>query len=178
MGWDIDEKQLSKMSGVRNVSDSRETCQTSSPDKRGDSPDKREPTRWQHPQKGKGGPRNEPEAQEQREFFHLVRSLEPIYPELKMVKSDQAGMYTHPAQAQKAKAAGMRPGYPDIEVPCQRRGYAGLHIEMKAGKNKPTEDQKWWLEKLAEEGRKTTVCYSAREAWEWLSWYLGIEQED
>lgn len=162
MGWDIDEKQLNKMPGVRNVSDSRESG-----------------TQMKFPQGGKGGPRkrNEPEAQEQRDFFHLVRSLEPIYPELKMVKSDQAGMRTHPAQANKAKAAGMRPGYPDIEVPCQRRGYVGLHIEMKAGKNKPTKDQKWWLEKLAEEGRKTAVCYSAREAWEWLSWYLEIEQE-
>ena len=46
MGWDIDENQLQKMSGVRNVQDSREGCQTSSGDpldKQGDLPDKPRP---------------------------------------------------------------------------------------------------------------------------------------
>ena len=161
MGWDIDEKQLNKMPGVRNVSDSRE------------------PTRWQHPQKGKGGTRkrSEPEAQEQREFFHLVRSLEPIYPELQMVRSDQAGMRTHPAQAQKAKAGGMRRGFPDIDVPIAKGGYTGMHIEMKSERGQLTEDQKWWLAQLRDQGRKCVVCRSARQAWEELSKYLGIEQE-
>ena len=163
MGWDIDEKQLSKRPGVRNVSDSRESG-----------------TRMQMPQgKGKGGPRkrSEPEAQEQREFFHLVRSLEPIYPELKMVKSDQAGMHTHPAQANKAKAGGMRRGFPDIDVPIARGGYTGMHIEMKSERGQLTEDQKWWLAQLRDQDRKCVVCRSAQQAWEELSKYLGIEQE-
>ena len=156
------EEDLQKRPGVRKVSDSRESV-----------------TRMQMPQgKGKGGPRkprSDPEGQEQREFFHLVRSLEPTYPQLKMVRSDQAGLRTHPAQAQKAKAAGMRSGFPDIDVPIESRGFSGLHIELKAGNNKPTDNQRWWMDRLEEQGRKCVVCYSAREAWEWVSWYLNIE---
>lgn len=68
MGWDIDEKQLSKMPGVRNVSDSREGCQVSpksSPGKHGGSPDKG--TRMKMPQgKGKGGPKPQPREPRQR----------------------------------------------------------------------------------------------------------------
>ena len=180
MGWDIDENQLQKMSGVRNVQDSREGCQISSSNslgKQGDSPDKREPeTKWRHPQKGRGGKKNDPEGQAQREFFHLVRSLEPIYPVLQMVRSDQAGMRTHPNQANKAKAGGMRRGFPDIDVPLARKGYGGLHIELKAGKNRPTQDQQWWLDRLREQGRMAVVCHSAHDAWNVLAEYLGIEQ--
>jgi hypothetical protein len=157
------EKDLQNRPGVRNVSDSRESG-----------------TRMRFPQGGKGGPRkqrSEPEAQEQREFFKLVRSLEPIYSELQMVRSDQAGMRTHPAQANKAKAGGMRRGFPDIDVPIARGGYTGMHIEMKSECGQLTEDQKWWLAQLRDQGRKCVVCRSARQAWEELSKYLGIEQE-
>lgn len=174
-------KELQKRPGVKAVRDSREGCQTSagdSPDKRGRSPDKRETaTKWRHPRSGKGGNKNDPEAQEQREFFHLVRSLESIYPELQMVRSDQAGMRTHPNQAKKAKAGGLRRGFPDIDVPIARNGYTGMHIEMKSKRGQLTKDQKWWLAQLRDQDRKCVVCRSARQAWEELSKYLGIEQE-
>jgi hypothetical protein len=157
------EKDLQNRPGVRNVSDSRESA-----------------TRFKFPQGGKGEarkPSNDPEAQEQREFFKIVRSLETIYPELQMVRSDQAGMRTHPAQANKAKAGGMRRGFPDIDVPIARGGYTGMHIEMKSQRGQLTEDQKWWLAQLRDQDRKCVVCRSARQAWEKLIQYLGIEQE-
>ena len=155
--WTLED--LERKPGVRKVSDSRESG-----------------TRMQMPQgKGKGGPRNDPEGQQQREFFHLVRSLEPIYPQLQMVRSDQAGLHTHPAQAQKAKAAGMRPGFPDIDVPVLSGGYSGLNVELKYGTNRPTQMQRWWLQKLEEQGRRCVVCYSAHEAWKELVEYLGLD---
>lgn len=64
----------------------------------------------------------------------------------------------------KLKKMGMRKGFPDLLVTRARGGYHGLAIEMKVGNNKPTEDQKWWLRKLASEGYKTAVCYGADEA--------------
>lgn len=120
------------------------------------------------------GKREQPEAQEQRDFFNRVRSLEVLYPELQMVRSDNAGMRTDKRTAAMAQAAGLRAGYPDIDVPLARKGHYGLHIEMKAGKNKPTQQQRWWLDRLVEEGRYCCVCYSAQEAWDVLCWYLDI----
>ena len=62
------------------------------------------------------------------------------------------------------KRAGMRRGFPDLYIPVPKGGYHGLFIEMKVGKNKPTEAQKYWLQKLRELGHRTDVCYGFDEA--------------
>lgn len=51
-------------------------------------------------------------------------------------------------------------------------GFAGLYIEMKYGKNKPTDHQKEWIKALKEQGYKVTVCYSGVEATQELESYL------
>ena len=70
------------------------------------------------------------------------------------------------------KAEGLKAGVPDLCLPVARQGYHGLYIEMKYGRNKPTAKQKWWLEKLAEQGYKTIVCWGADEAIAVLEDYL------
>ena len=57
-------------------------------------------------------------------------------------------------------------------LPVARNGFHGLYIEMKYGKNKPTDHQKEWIKALKEQGYKVTVCYSGVEATQELESYL------
>jgi hypothetical protein len=36
-------------------------------------------------------------------------------------------------------------------------------IDMKFGRNKPTQEQEWWLDQMAKNDRQTNVCYFCRE---------------
>jgi hypothetical protein len=65
--------------------------------------------------------------------------------------------------AAKMKAEGVLSGVPDLHIPLARKGYHGLYIEMKAGKNKTTERQNAVIRKLEKEGYKCNVCYSFDE---------------
>ena len=62
------------------------------------------------------------------------------------------------------KRAGMQPGFPDLFIPLARKGYHGLFVEMKVGKNKPTEKQKEWIKRLSKEGYAACVRYGADAA--------------
>lgn len=52
----------------------------------------------------------------------------------------------------KIKYLGVSPGLLDILVFEKRGKYSGLAIEVKAGKNRPTENQELWLERLTRSG--------------------------
>lgn len=71
------------------------------------------------------------------------------------------------------KAAGVRPGVPDVCLPVPRGEYHGLYIELKVGRNKPTEHQKAWLSHLAEAGYCALVCYGWEAAKESIEAYLS-----
>lgn len=65
--------------------------------------------------------------------------------------------------AAKLKAEGVRSGVPDLCLPVPRRTssgvlLAGLFIELKAGKNKPTETQLDWLGWLGQQGYAAYCC--------------------
>lgn len=62
------------------------------------------------------------------------------------------------------KRAGMRPGFPDLFIPIAANGYHGLFIEMKYGKNKPTQNQTIWLQILKDAGYATCVRYDSYAA--------------
>ena len=70
------------------------------------------------------------------------------------------------------KRMGMRAGVPDLCVPVANGGYHGLYIEMKAGKNKPTDNQVRWLELLRRNGYAAFVCYGADNAIECIRRYV------
>lgn len=70
----------------------------------------------------------------------------------------------HPLEAVNLKRQGVKPGVPDLFLPFSRNGKHGLFIEMKYGRNKPSEQQKEWLAYLDGAGYKTAVCYSFEEA--------------
>lgn len=71
------------------------------------------------------------------------------------------------------KRTGVKAGVPDLCVPVAKRGYHGLYIEMKYGKNKATEAQEKWIELLNNNGYFAKVCVGAKEALNLLKWYFA-----
>ena len=63
----------------------------------------------------------------------------------------------------KLKAEGVLSGIPDLHIPIAKGGFHGLYIELKTGKNKPTENQLTIMQKLMNEGYLCVVCYSFEE---------------
>ena len=62
------------------------------------------------------------------------------------------------------KAEGVRAGVADVFLPVARRGFHGLFVEMKFGKNSTTSEQKEFLSNVELQGFATSVCYSFVEA--------------
>ena len=112
------------------------------------------------------------EHQHQVALFDWARMNERPYPELTLLYANPLGGKRPKRTAARMKAEGAKAGIPDITLPVARAGYHGLYIEMKVGRNKPTESQRWWLDALAMEGYRTTVCYSWEEARDVLIAYL------
>ena len=70
------------------------------------------------------------------------------------------------------KKSGVSSGVPDLFVAYPNRKYHGLFIEMKYGKNKPTENQKKWIDYLNSVGYLACVCYGANEAIKLINEYV------
>lgn len=77
-------------------------------------------------------------------------------------------------EAKNLKRQGVRPGVPDLCIPVAKRGFHGLYIEMKYGKNKPTDKQLEWLDVLNANGYKAVVCYGFDQAKETIDWYMEV----
>lgn len=71
------------------------------------------------------------------------------------------------------KRQGVKAGVPDLCVPVARRGFHGLFIEMKYGRNKATKEQEEWLAALIREGYLAKVCNGYGEAVELLKYYFA-----
>ncbi len=97
-----------------------------------------------------------------------------IWPELDMLFAVPNGGHRHKATAALMKAEGVKAGVPDLWLPVPKQGFTGLVIEMKYGRNKPQDNQLWWLSRLAEHGWRTAVCYSFDEARRVILDYLGV----
>ena len=57
-------------------------------------------------------------------------------------------------EAANLKRQGVKSGVPDLCVPVAKHNYHGMYIEMKVGRNKPTDNQIKWLRMLKENGYK------------------------
>lgn len=82
------------------------------------------------------------------------------------------GVRLSTAQAGKAYAAGMLAGALDINLPVARGPYHGMRIEMKFGKGRMTDDQKWYAARLVELGWYVVTCWDWEEAREEIIDYL------
>jgi hypothetical protein len=68
---------------------------------------------------------------------------------------------------------GLRAGAPDLLLPVPRRGYHGLFMELKVGRNRLTAQQSAWLSNLKFLGYCAVVVYDdPAEAMRVLQWYL------
>lgn len=75
----------------------------------------------------------------------------------------------------KMKAEGLKSGVPDVFLAVPKKRFHGLFIEMKVGKNKPSDTQKEWIENLRLAGYMVEICYSADEAINLIQMYLDAK---
>ena len=74
------------------------------------------------------------------------------WPELRWLHHSPNGGYRHKATAARLKSMGCRRGYPDLVLNIRRGCYTGMALELKVGRNKPTEAQLEWIDHLARQG--------------------------
>ena len=116
--------------------------------------------------------RQSPEFTMQCNLFTWARYSLRKYPDLDLLSCSLNGVKLSKAQAGKAKAAGMLKGEHDVKLPVRRGEYSGLSIELKHGRNKPTEDQLWYGKRLTAQGWLVAYCWSWTEAADTIRAYL------
>lgn len=104
------------------------------------------------------------EADQQRKLFQWTTFIRAKHPEIDLMFHIPNGGSRNKLEAANLKKQGVKAGVPDLFLPVSRGGYHGLFIELKYGKNKPTEKQTEWLKNLNEQGYAVAVCYGCDEA--------------
>lgn len=114
------------------------------------------------------------EAREQEAIFNWAKFCSIKYPELNLLFAIPNGGSRHPLEAVNLKKQGVKSGVPDMLLPVPKCGYHGLFIELKSGKNKATDNQKFWLTELEKQGYKAILCYESENAIKEIEKYLQI----
>lgn len=104
------------------------------------------------------------EEQEQAAVFEWAAYQSRLWPELALMFHIPNGGYRTKPEAARLKASGVKAGVPDIFLPVRRGECAGLFIEMKYGRNKPTQEQERYISRLNDGGYRVAVCYGAEAA--------------
>lgn len=81
-------------------------------------------------------------------------------------------------EAARMKGMGVRPGVSDYLLPVPRGAFHGLWLELKAGDNKPTTEQREWLEKMQRQGYAAYWATGFDEARAVFRWYLALPVPD
>lgn len=118
------------------------------------------------------------EHDEQAALFGWAVLQAATMPELQLLHAIPNGGHRHKAVAAKMHAEGVKRGVPDICLPIARGEFHGLYIEMKFGRNRPSNEQLWWLEALAGQGYKTAVCWSFEAAQRIILEYLRLNPSE
>lgn len=120
----------------------------------------------------KNGQRSE--ADEQKILFEWAAYLS----ELENMYAIPNGGKRNVREAADLKRQGVRSGVPDICLALPKGKYHGLYIELKVGRNKPSENQKEWLGKLSKVGYATAVCYGFEEAQKVILDYINLPAKE
>lgn len=75
--------------------------------------------------------------------------------------------------AGKLKAEGVKKGVSDYLLPAARDGFNGLFIELKAGKNRPTKEQREFLADMTDAGYRAEWCTGWEACAQLIREYLG-----
>ena len=94
-------------------------------------------------------------------------------PALALMFAFPNGGHRHAAVAAKLKQEGVKAGVPDIFLPWPNQDRAGLFIEMKYGRNQPTNSQQLWLQRLQQAGYAVAVCHGCDAAITTIEEYLS-----
>jgi hypothetical protein len=112
------------------------------------------------------------EYDHQKMIFKWADAARIKYPCLAYMHCSLNGVRMARGQAVKAKMSGMKAGVPDIFLPFKTKDYSGLFIELKVGRNKPTEDQVKFLNYLTTQNFYCTVIYGAKDAVKCIESYI------
>jgi len=114
------------------------------------------------------------ESQEQIIFIQWCKRNAEKYPELDEIFAIPNGGKRHVVTASILKLEGVKPGIPDLFLPIQKKGYAGLFIEMKKLDGTLSVAQKKKIPKLKAQGYAVIVCKGAERAKSLIKSYLNI----
>lgn len=104
-----------------------------------------------------------------------VPAVREKYPELALLYHTANERKCSVYQGVHLKKMGVKSGIPDLHLPVARKGYHGLHMELKSKNGRLSDNQKWWLDKLSEQGYLCVVYRDPKEAFEQLVRYLDDE---
>lgn len=111
------------------------------------------------------------EADEQTLIFQWAAYI----PELRWMYAVPNGGKRGAREAANLKRQGTKAGVSDIALPLPKGKYHGLFLELKVGKNKPSELQKEFISYVKENGYAAYVCYGHKEALKIINDYLKLK---
>jgi len=115
------------------------------------------------------------ESQEQTGLLRWAALRAVSAPELALLHHIPNGGLRHMHTAIQLKRQGVKPGVPDLHLPVPRGTFHGLYIEMKRRSGGVlSENQRWWIDRLTEQGYKVVVAYGASEAIREIESYLSL----
>lgn len=118
-----------------------------------------------------------PEAELQAAIIQWAALRSGRWPELALLFHIPNGGSRNKIEAVHLKQQGVKAGVPDLFLPVPRGGWAGLFIELKAGRNKPTRMQNQWLHDLIRQGYLAVVCNDVEQTCRLIEEYLRGEKK-
>ncbi len=107
------------------------------------------------------------EHQHQVNVIRWSMTVRDRYPELALLHAVPNGGLRDPVNGTRLKDEGVKAGVPDLDLPVPRGQYHGLRIEIKLPNAKPSavrDDQRWWIERLTEQGYAALICRGWEQA--------------
>lgn len=116
------------------------------------------------------------EEYEQICLFKWAALESGAHPELALLHAIPNGGKRIPREAARMKAGGVKAGVPDMFLPVAREGCHGLYIELKRRHGgKVSHQQIAWMDALARQGYKVSLCLGWDAARAVIQQYLGGE---
>ena len=118
------------------------------------------------------------EENEQAFLIQWAKRNVSTYPELSRLHHIPNGGGRSKSQGALLKLTGVKPGVPDLMLPCPRFGRHGLYIELKSldPKSRPSKEQKDWIAYLQAVGYEAVVCHGFEAARDEIINYLNPKE--